>query len=1572
MALPSFKDLRTKLLERETKKESISFGDFMREKKIERPPGQPDILSDLIKKETTLPTPSSAVFGLVPPKEEPLPSILETKTPSIDVGIERLPTFKDLQTISTDLSESLRQGTLTTAGAVESILAVGAKKVGLQEVSYKLSTLAENDLELAKVGINVIDAKKFSEGIKDPRWIVRGIGRNLPNLLLSMGVGIPAVVAGAPTIVTGGLLFGTAAVLEGGFAYNEAKNFGLEDEKAEKVAGVVGIANGMLESLPITKFFFRSPVGEKIKQKIIAKITKRVLEQSVLESGTESLQEIVSNAVASTYDEDRELFAGVPESAFFGGILGGGIQAITDVGAVVKPGLTIEEVGPEEIESVLSQYDKFRDIPAGELIKEPNKSFKVSKLKESDQNIIGAKTSDIGISNKSIKHISEKPEKFPRSVVENISNIVSSPDEIRISNRKNRFAFIKKESGAKATAIIVEVGENTTNVVTAFKGKFKDIAKMSLAPIRDGGQIKDIIAEPEKAVKGKTIEVGPLEALAKPKTIQGILKQEAESLKQIEDDLGITTLPKPGFEGEQFIRVSEHTQRFKTFFKQNKRVPTSLADWKQIAELELDAGRSSIGLADEHKRLKGVKPEEELDIGDIFQEIKKDDDLKKKIEASLITTKQKETFLKSLSTEIKDKLARVAKKGRGLGPLETIQVGKALETFIRKGTLEEKVIKKTEAQLLKERLRSEARGARSGFKHGRKVTRENILTQLRQEKQDITNIRKDITSFAKENLSTKDRGKANVIIRDAKTQKDMAKAFVRINRWAEEAEKKRVRNEIIKVQKIAIKSPTLAIDYKDRINEALNEFELRGHTQKTLDRLESTKKYIDERAQTGEDVELPRRIFDALNILARTPFDEIPLRTLEATLTEIKLLDKIGRTKWRSKEALYNAEKEALKTAILDDVTSINKSKKIKPEIGEKLTLSQKFKNIISEGMDKANRIDKVITPIDVLMDILDGGKGTYDGAHMRLVKGKVDYDFNRYLNLKDSLQDSVSKLAKDLGLKKQNFERIGIVAAREQKGGIDKLKNNGFTEEQIKAVTLTNQERQLLDKMREVMNSKFPEVTKIMKDLYNQPIGKVENYFSFLTDWNAMDDAEVFKRMGPSVEEFGTPTKNVEAGFTKERKSATEQKIQIDAMNVFMKHTDNVSYLVSMAKDAKMIFEVINSKEYQESAGDLGQLLMLEWTDLVVRKGGKAGASQIALLDILRKNIGAGILGLKISSTAIQWTALVDGMGMIGPTWGTLGVKNVATSKSWREFILKFPEIRERAGGETVIREMIEGSFFTKLQSKGFIPLQMVDRITAMSVASGAYAKRMSELGLDIDLTKEPNKQAMEYAQLVVRRTQSSSLFKDVPLAVSRGALTGNRSLDRAIFQFQNFLLSRWSRIEHDAIRVGIKTKNVKQSVNVLFWITLASLLATGTRMAVRRMIDFLLGKEDDEELVEEATRSMMYEVLGTVPFLGNIFGSYMFDSELLPILQAPSGVIQGAKRTISGQSINTKAKGVNQFITSLMKIGGIPGAAQAEQIIRDVIPEDKKKKKFFKEIESFPSFKKDIKFPSFKNIGF
>ena len=348
--------------------------------------------------ETGMPIPNSYV-PLVKQSEEYRSKIQQdierdkaaAPVPQEDKGLlNRVSTFfgktaKTIKTVGEGFKEAWPAGILQAASALEASLGVGLDKMGqargtrgeiklFRDVGQKLKQKAIQDLDLAetyaKVNLPVLDQKTFLENIKDPQWLGRGIGMNAPNLMVSLGVS--AAVAAATKNPAAGIAagFGTSFGLEGGSAYNEAIRFGLDEDEAVKAGSVVGVINGLLDVLPIGRIISRFPAGKEIKKKILREVTKSVLKQTALESSTESLQEIVSNAIAQTYNSDQKLFEGVVESAFFGGLMGGGVGLVTDIGAAVvskpetemrlteTPAETIQFTQPEAVEEKAAEPEQ--------------------------------------------------------------------------------------------------------------------------------------------------------------------------------------------------------------------------------------------------------------------------------------------------------------------------------------------------------------------------------------------------------------------------------------------------------------------------------------------------------------------------------------------------------------------------------------------------------------------------------------------------------------------------------------------------------------------------------------------------------------------------------------------------------------------------------------------------------------------------------------------------------------------------------------------------------------------------------------------------------------------------------------------------------------------------------------------------------------------------------------------------------------------------------------------------------------------------------------------------------------
>lgn len=835
--------------------------------------------------------------------------------------------------------------------------------------------------------------------------------------------------------------------------------------------------------------------------------------------------------------------------------------------------------------------------------------------------------------------------------------------------------------------------------------------------------------------------------------------------------------------------------------------------------------------------------------------------------------------------------------------------------------------KVTEMQALKANLRAQARAA---------------LQSHRATKADLKALKQGLTDTIKTIVPASGQGKFLSMIASAESGRDILSVMNRVEKVADDITRKQLTGAIKKQVKRIKASKSIAIDYIEKIQDFVNNFDFQKRTSGTVLSLLETQRHLDEQRLAGEDVSLPQYILNKLQILERQPLENIDTATLQNILNDIGKLAEIGKTKLRSLQALQETKKEQAINDLLAGSKKIENKDIIRPKIGEELTAAESRKNTVSKFINKAQAIDLSITPMDAIFDMLDGTKG-YSGPNYRIFKNTVDQSYSEYLNKKNDWNQSVIDVANELDLKDADFEKIGFYAAKVQEGGIQKLESLGFTQQEIESINLDEKQMKWYDTARRVLDIKArPEVAETMREVYNEQLGNVKNYFPFMTDFEEMTDFEIRERFGNNVQEFGQmPRKNAEKGFTKKRVGG-KQKIKLHAMEIFLRHIDNAAYLVTVGKETKWLGELAKTEEYKSAVGDKGQEMVADWIDTVARKGKMAGERHNAF-DTLRKNVGIATLGLKLSSTLIQPTALMDGASLVGPTVFE-GARNIAVDPNWRKFVFdNMPEVRARIGDDPAYQDFGGKTFIDKAGQVAFWALQKLDALTASSVGVGAYLRYMREKGLEIDLAT-PNPEAIDYAQRMVRRTQASAFFKDAPQAVTRGKLTGNRSIDRLILQFQTFMLGRWSMIRHDGYALGFKSGNMAQGLNVMTWMILATAAERGIRWFSKELVDLLVPGEDDKEEDDGITKAIVQGVLEKVPFASQIMSAFSYGSVPVPSLSFMNKAFNTLGAFAKSKQPETKIKNAARALTLLSGLFGIPGAVQADQIIGKIDTKESK----------------------------
>lgn len=756
--------------------------------------------------------------------------------------------------------------------------------------------------------------------------------------------------------------------------------------------------------------------------------------------------------------------------------------------------------------------------------------------------------------------------------------------------------------------------------------------------------------------------------------------------------------------------------------------------------------------------------------------------------------------------------------------------------------------------------------------------------------------------------------------------------------------------KIKKAVKRASKSRVIDIGFAQRVQAAVSDIDFTKRTKQTQKKLQSAMDFY----KKNTDKKPPKKLLKKLELLGKKQSGEMTTTELLGVLEEITSLIRKGKKK-------QSIKAQAAKNRLNQRLTDLQGSRTIRKfhvgraGLGKRLSVIQQMKNGYAEVANRVQSVRISKNSMDVFFDMLDGAV-KYTGPAHRIFKKTMDKAFNKYLTLRDDISKEVQELTKKNKYTQENFDRIGAYAALMQENGRDKLKGAGYTDTELSALVLDEKEKALYDAMRKALEKLYPKVSSVMADVYNQDVKKVDNYFPFLTDFTkdaGKDISEIINRMVEPDVRSNKKQKNVNKDFTIERKGG-EKAIKIDAMKIFMQHVDNASYLVEMARDIKELAELAGKKDFQDTVGDTAQEFILDWLDLLAKKGRNPDA--IGVVDALRKNTGLAVLAYRISSIAIQTTALLEGAALVGGSYVSRGVSAIGFSRNWRKFVYEnMPEVRDRIGDDPFWETMGGDGVLKKAQEAGMYGIKKLDHLCAAAVAAGAYMRAVEAKGGKVDFSK-PDADALLEAQLYMRRTQSSAFAKDTPLLFSQGKLSkaisergGSSSWDKLIFQFQSFLFNRWSIISHDLFRTsGIKP--TAQSLNIATFLILANMAEYGIRQGSQAAIEGMwsamgMGAEPPDEGEEEGLlEASVNQALSNVPFVSSFVRSLDYGQPPVPAL---SLLDRGYDEMQYATRSKDPDKAWRHYMNAIAIIGGgaalgIPGSSQTPAITKALMSED------------------------------
>ena len=605
-----------------------------------------------------------------------------------------------------------------------------------------------------------------------------------------------------------------------------------------------------------------------------------------------------------------------------------------------------------------------------------------------------------------------------------------------------------------------------------------------------------------------------------------------------------------------------------------------------------------------------------------------------------------------------------------------------------------------------------------------------------------------------------ERGRFNAAITDAMNrpalgyssegmyQRAMHVMFRMMDRF-DEVERNGIVDEINTTAKKALDSPSVDVEYKKRIQQALGRTAFKSLSDERRARLEATRAFI------SKGGEVPQDVIAQLDMLSQTNAKDLPISTLTALRDRVQLLERLGRTMQKSRTALYNSEKEALSADLKASEGRAIEEIPIKASPGQAMTplqrTAQNMTNRVIKGLNYAGKIGRSLYGRDIAMDILDKDAG-YKGPISRIFGGKIDLDYNAEMNLRRAFQEPLERLMKDNKYTGVEGERISIYAISKEENGGQRLLDSGVTPETIRHVneTITPKELAFYTTARRMFDDTvYPSLKTFMRDTYNVDVKQTENYWPFQRDPNLVEPgiAAVAPKAesGESVgfDEMATwkqlqqdfvprMSTKAEKGMTIERVHEARGAVRLNAMDVVDRHIRQTAHLLANQRDLKMLGEIARQDWFKEKYGRLGQDYILKTLDTVSRDASPAGSTRTAWIDWLTNNTSVGVIGLRVLSQLKHLPNMAFSLKNVRPDYLVKGLTESMTAEG-RYFLQKnFAEISQRSGGEPAIADISNGGIWKKIQKGSFVLERALDAMDARATVMGRYFQELEGQGID------------------------------------------------------------------------------------------------------------------------------------------------------------------------------------------------------------------------------------------------
>ncbi len=588
----------------------------------------------------------------------------------------------------------------------------------------------------------------------------------------------------------------------------------------------------------------------------------------------------------------------------------------------------------------------------------------------------------------------------------------------------------------------------------------------------------------------------------------------------------------------------------------------------------------------------------------------------------------------------------------------------------------DKAKEQTELQLLSDKFKNQAKGARIGAREATRIIRAECDKKIDAYQEKVAGLRKDLIyskaeakkiadwmaaeeaaikteliRYIEATLPLEERGKYLKTVRDAKSFVQLLYGRQTIDDAAALIHKKGLLSDIRKLVPRILDSPRVDVNVKKMVREYLSDVEIKGRSAATYDRLRKTLQYAEHMDAQGEDAGLSKAILEELDILGRRPLKDMKEAELEGIFLRLQMLDELGRTKVNAREGMYMLERERYQAEIISDLKPLEGREVTQKEPGEKMPVKTSIQNKIARALNFAQEKYQDVTPPDVVWDMMSKTP-QYNGSVVKHFVHGIGADYARNIDLYDAPINGGRDIINKYKLTTEQIERITAYAYLQQPGGADYLYNQGLLSAQkVKAWATTPVgpgEAELYTHWRKSLDSIYPLLADTLRFNDNIEVGHRPAYFPVRLDPNRAIDADddLAKMIRGAHEGF---QKNVNIGNVK-RRSGSDRAVALDGTKTFETYMRIAAYKIAMSRRIRMLGEIVNSPEFSAAAGDFGTRFAKKFITMMARRGSPRGGDVIRTLDNIRRNASAFAIVFRLPTALVHATIVSNAAAISGP----------------------------------------------------------------------------------------------------------------------------------------------------------------------------------------------------------------------------------------------------------------------------------------------------------------------------------